>query len=220
VRALKKQQALTGGEESSRKVKDLQDTNKRLKMLCDKRGEELKASFAERCQLQTRHDQQKLDQRLKYEDLELQRDTLAAQYQSLEQQLKKTQADYAAFVQQTNDEESATASTISKLRGEKQRLSTEHSKYSILYKDAKKKNDSLAAENATLRETAERSANPDVPGNSQQVPPPQPEVKQEQPTQQLVQANPEHHDDDADAKPLLVDGQLVGYEGDEDGGGV
>ena len=218
---------LTGGEESSRKARDLQDTNELLRTLCEKRGEELKASFAEKCQLQLRqdqqrreHDQQKLDQRLKSEDLELQRDTLATQYQCLEQQLKKTQADYAAFVEQTDAEKSATASTFSKLQGENQRLSAGYSKYSILYKNAKKKIDSLTAENATLRETAERSANPDVPGNSQQDQPPQPEVKQELPTQQLVQANLEHHEDDVDAKPQLVDGQLVGSDGDEDGGGV
>jgi hypothetical protein len=91
-----------------------------------------------------------------------------------------------------------------------------------LYKDAKKKINSLAAENATLRKAAERSAHPDVPGNSQQVPPPQPEFKQEQPTQQLVEATYtplEHHDDDVDAKPLLVGGELAGYEGDEEDGG-
>jgi hypothetical protein len=91
-----------------------------------------------------------------------------------------------------------------------------------LYKDAKKENNSLATENATLRETAERSANPDVAGNSQQVPPPRTEVKQEQPTQQLVEAPftpQEHHYDDVDAKPQLADEELVGYEGDEEDGG-
>jgi hypothetical protein len=220
VRALKQQQALTGAEESSRKVQDLEAENSYLKTLCDKRGEELKASFAEKGQLQLRYDEQRhehdrqiLAQRLKSENLELQRDTLATQYQSLEKQLKKTQADYAAFVEQSNADHSAKDSTISDLRREIQHLSDGYTKYSILYKDAKKKIGSLAAEIANLRETAERSANPDVPGNSQQVPPPQPEVKQEQPTHQLVEAayTPhEHHDDDDDAKPLLTDGQLAG----------
>jgi hypothetical protein len=222
MRALKQQQALFGGEESSRKVQDLEAQISYLKTLCDKREEELKTSFAETSQLQLRHDRQMLDQRLKYENLKLQRDTLAAQYQSLEKQLKKTQADYAAFVEQSNADHYAKDSTISDLRREIQRLSTEHSKYSILYKDAKKENNSLATENATLRETAERSANPDVAGNSQQVPPPRTEVKQEQPTQQLVEAPftpQEHHYDDVDAKPQLADEELVGYEGDEEDGG-